>query len=59
MVAAVCFWHEHHAAAVAEIKRRLEHGEQLAVAAHALAETYAVLTRLHRHVGCRPATLGR
>ena len=46
MVAAVCTWHERHGAAVAGIERRLERGERLAVAAHALVETYAVLTRL-------------
>jgi len=46
MVAAVCGWHVHHAAAAAEIERRLERGERMAVAAHAVAETYAVLTRL-------------
>jgi predicted nucleic acid-binding protein len=46
MVAAVCTWHEHHAAAVAGIERRLARGERLAMAAHALVETYAVLTRL-------------
>lgn len=46
MVAAVCTWHEHHTAAFAEIENRLERGERLAVAAPALTETYAVLTRL-------------
>lgn len=46
MVAAVCEWHERHAAAASEIDRRLGRGERLAVAAHALVETYAVLTRL-------------
>ncbi len=46
MVAAVCAWHEHHAAAVAEIERRLERKEHLAVPAPALVEAYAVLTRL-------------
>lgn len=46
MVAAVCTWHERHAAAAAEIERRLEAGDRLAIAAHALVETYAVLTRL-------------
>jgi len=46
MVAAVCTWHEHHAAARAEIDARLNRGERLAVAAPALVETYAVLTRL-------------
>jgi len=46
MVAAVCGWHEHHAAAAAAIERRLDSGQRLAVPAHALVETYAVLTRL-------------
>jgi predicted nucleic acid-binding protein len=46
MVAAVCTWHERHLAAVGEIERRLEAGGRLAIAAHALVETYAVLTRL-------------
>jgi len=46
MVAAVCAWHVRHAAAAAEIERRLDRGERMAVAAHAIAETYAVLTRL-------------
>ena len=46
MVAAVCAWHEHHRAAAAGIERRFDKGDRLAVSAHALAETYAVLTRL-------------
>ena len=46
MVAAVCTWHEHHRAAAAAIEARLDRGERLTVAAHALVETYAVLTRL-------------
>jgi predicted nucleic acid-binding protein len=46
IVAAVCSWHQHHAQAVAEIERRLRGKERLATAAHALAEAYAVLTRL-------------
>lgn len=46
MVAAVCSWHDRHAAAAAEIERRLGRGERMAVAVHAIAETYAVLTRL-------------
>jgi predicted nucleic acid-binding protein len=46
MVAAVCGWHVRHAAAAAEIERRLGRGERMAIAAHAIAETYAVLTRL-------------
>jgi predicted nucleic acid-binding protein len=46
MVAAVCAWHEHHAQALAEIEARLNRGERLTVAAPALVEAYAVLTRL-------------
>ncbi len=46
MVAAVCAWHEHHAQARAEIERRLRRDEILLVAAPALVEAYAVLTRL-------------
>jgi predicted nucleic acid-binding protein len=46
IIAAVCDWHKHHAEAAAEIERRLEGKERLATAAHALAEAYAVLTRM-------------
>ena len=46
MIAAVCGWHEHHAAAAAAIERRLNRGDRLVIAAHALVEAYAVLTRL-------------
>lgn len=46
IVAAVCGWHRHHAEAAAEIERRLRARERMATAAHALAEAYAVLTRL-------------
>ena len=46
MVAAVCTWHEHHLVAAREIDGRLGRGERLAVAAPALVEAYAVLTRL-------------
>ena len=46
MVAAVCTWHEHHVVAAREIEGRLVRGERLAVAAPALVEAYAVLTRL-------------
>lgn len=46
MVAAVCSWHERHFAAANEIERRLDCGERMTIAAHCLAETYAVLTRL-------------
>ncbi len=46
MVAAVCSWHEHHELATSELERRLSRQEALIVAAPALIETYAVLTRL-------------
>ena len=46
MVAAVCSWHEHHARALGELNRRLNRQEEMVVAAPALIETYAVLTRL-------------
>ena len=46
MIAALCAWHEHHEAAAAELNQRLARGDTLIVAAPALAETYAVLTRL-------------
>lgn len=46
MVAAVCAWHEHHRQASEEIERRLRRGERMVVAAPALVEAYAVLTRL-------------
>ena len=46
MVAAVCSWHEQHPRAAAEVNRRLQARQTLVVPAPALAETYAVLTRL-------------
>lgn len=46
LVAAVCSWHEHHERTRTEIERRVTGGEELFLAAHSLAETYAVLTRL-------------
>jgi predicted nucleic acid-binding protein len=46
IVAAVCGWHEHHAAAASEIERRLARRERMHLAAPALLESYAVLTRL-------------
>ncbi len=46
IVACVCSWHVHHAQTVAEIEARLAAGEKMVTAAHALAEAYAVLTRL-------------
>lgn len=46
MVAAVCTWHERHAAVAVAIEQRLGRGDRLVTAAHAVVETYAVLTRL-------------
>src|SRR5713101_1797235 len=46
IIAAVCAWHEHHTRAAEEIEQRLSHGEEMIVAAPALVEAYAVLTRL-------------
>jgi predicted nucleic acid-binding protein len=46
MIAAVCSWHEHHEAAANEIDRRLAGRAKMVVAAPALVEAYAVLTRL-------------
>ena len=46
MIAAMCSWHEHHELAANEIDRRLARREKMIVAAPALVEAYAVLTRL-------------
>lgn len=46
IVAAVSTWHEHHAAALGELERRLDAGDEMVVAGHSAAEAYAVLTRL-------------
>jgi predicted nucleic acid-binding protein len=46
MIAAICTWHEHHERAAKEIVQRLGRGEMMIVAAPALVEAYAVLTRL-------------
>lgn len=46
MVAAVCSWHEHHQRAVDELGQRLAGRESLLIAAPAIVEAYAVLTRL-------------
>jgi predicted nucleic acid-binding protein len=48
MIAAVSQWHVHHVHASSEIDRRLSAGEPMVIAAPALVETYAVLTRLPR-----------
>jgi predicted nucleic acid-binding protein len=46
LIAAVCSWHEHHERTVKEIERRLRQGDSMIIAAPALVEAYAVLTRL-------------
>lgn len=46
MVASMLGWHERHEAAASELSRRLARREPLFVAAHTLAEGYAVLTGL-------------
>ncbi|MBI2912018.1 MAG: PIN domain-containing protein [Chloroflexi bacterium] len=46
MVAALSEWHEHYPLAIREIRGRLDRGDEMVVAAHSLAEAYAVLTRL-------------
>jgi len=46
MIAAICSWHEHHEAAANEIESRLAGRAKMMVAAPALIEAYAVLTRL-------------
>ena len=46
MIALVCGWHPDHSRSTAEFSRRLSRGEELVVAAPALVEAYAVLTRL-------------
>ena len=46
MIALVCGWHADHSRSAAEFSRRLSRGEELVVAAPALVEAYAVLTRL-------------
>jgi predicted nucleic acid-binding protein len=46
LIAAVCSWHQHHPRTRKELQLRAADGEELVLAAHSLAETYAVLTRL-------------
>jgi predicted nucleic acid-binding protein len=46
LVAAVCTWHEHHSETLEAIERSVERKDELVLVAHALAEAYAVLTRL-------------
>jgi len=46
MLAVVSAEHQHHAAALRELDGHLDRGEIMVVTAHALVETYSVLTRL-------------
>lgn len=46
IVPLLCPWHEHHQASLAEMERRLRRHERMFVAAPAIVEAYAVLTRL-------------
>jgi predicted nucleic acid-binding protein len=55
LVAAVCSWHEHHTPTVNELARRTRRGEGIVMAAPALVEAYAVLTRLPTPYRLRPA----
>jgi toxin FitB len=54
LVAAVCTWHEHHRATVAELEKRRGAGQTAVLAAHSLAEAYSVLTRLPEPHRLRP-----
>jgi hypothetical protein len=56
LIASVCAWHEHHEAAVEALESRRGAGEVLVLAGHALAETYAALTRLPSPHVWRPPT---
>ncbi len=55
IVAASCDWHDHHEDAVREIDGRLRVGEPMVMAAPALVEAYAVLTRLPARYRLPPA----
>ena len=46
LVAATCVWHEHHNATFEAFERSRTRGDEVVQVAHALAEAYAVLTRL-------------
>jgi len=46
LVAAVCSWHEHHESTAGELAARAKRRETMLMAAPALLEAYAVLTRL-------------
>jgi predicted nucleic acid-binding protein len=54
LVAAVCGWHSDHDTTRKEIERRSADGDRLVLAAHSLAETFSVLTRLPEPHRLRP-----
>jgi predicted nucleic acid-binding protein len=54
LIAAVCGWHSDHEATRKEIERRSAGGDKLVLAAHSLAETFSVLTRLPEPYRLRP-----
>lgn len=54
LVAAVCAWHRFHETTRREIERRGAAGQTLVLAAHSLAETFSVLTRLPEPHRLRP-----
>jgi predicted nucleic acid-binding protein len=58
LIACVCAWHEQHEAAVDALESRRGAGQVLVLAGHALAETYAVLTRLPAPHRLAPADAG-
>ena len=39
-------WNTHHAATIADLERRLDHGQELYLIPHTLLESYSVMTRL-------------
>ena len=55
LVAAVCPWHQHHAAATQDLVKRLRRGDRMALAAPSIVEAYAVLTRLPSPYRLSPA----
>jgi len=54
LVAAACAWHTRHDSTRKEIERRQAAGETVVLAAHSLAETFSVLTRLPEPHRLRP-----
>lgn len=54
LVATVCKWHVHHGRTIVELNRRNASPRELVIAAHSLAEAYAVLTRLPSPYRLRP-----